>query len=127
ASIGLGNLADYPARLAKLRQLAAHYRNQLRGIAGLKLLDYQNDRESAYWLFTVKADRRRDLLRKLKERDIPASVLHQRIDRLTIFGGIDERFEGQTEFNAKQLSIPLHGDITMADVERVADVIRSGW
>src|SRR5262249_46295245 len=98
AAIGLGNLADYPARLAKLRQLAAHYRHQLRGIAGLQLLDYQNDRESAYWLLTVKVDRRGDLLRKLREFEIPASVVHQRIDRMTIFGGIDERLEGQTEF-----------------------------
>jgi len=38
AAIGIGNLADFPQRLARRQQIAACYRKKLQGVSGIELL-----------------------------------------------------------------------------------------
>lgn len=127
AAVGLGNLDDFPKQLKRRRQIASRYFQDLKNIPGLKLLDYKNDRESAYWLFTVLVERRVDFIRKLQDHDIPASVVHLRIDRYSVFGGLTKGLPGQEEFNEHQVAIPVHHGLTDEDVETVIGVIKSGW
>jgi perosamine synthetase len=127
ASVGLGNLEDFAQRLARRQQVGAFYREQLANVPGLKLLRSDKDRTHAYWLFTVLVERREDFIRALASRGIPASVVHLRIDHNTIFGGIREDLPGQSEFNQRQVSLPVHEALKEADVERVARTIREGW
>jgi len=127
AAIGLGNLDGFPARLARRRQIATFYRSQLRGVSGLQLLRAEADREHAYWLFTILVDGREDFVRKLDGEGIPTSVVDLRIDQNAVFGGIRDDLPGQAEFNNRQIAIPLHDNLTDADVERIVGTIRSGW
>src|SRR5205823_5867004 len=51
AAMGLGNLTDFPERLARRQQVGALYRERLARVPGVQLLQQNNDRTHAYWLF----------------------------------------------------------------------------
>lgn len=127
AAVGLGNLEDFPQRLARRQQIGAYYREQLGEVPGLQLLRLDDDRTHAYWLFTVLVERREDFIRKLKDHGIPASVVHLRIDHNSIFGGMRDDLPSQAEFNERQVSIPVHEGLSDEDVDQIVQTIRSGW
>lgn len=127
ASVGLGNLADFKKNLAIRRKIAKYYRNGLKNVPGLTLLDYKDDRESAYWLFTVLVERREDFIRKLKEKGIPTSVVHLRIDRNSVFGGKTAGLVGQERFDEQQISIPIHSKLSSSQIELIISTIKRGW
>jgi len=127
AAIGLGNLEEFPINLKRRRDIASRYRNELNNISGVKLLDYKNDRESSYWLFTILVDKREDFIRALKERGVPASVVHLRIDDNTVFGGITPGLENQEKFNNLQVSLPVHSGLNDYEVDLVINSVKKGW
>jgi perosamine synthetase len=127
AAVGLGNLPDIPANLARHREIARVYRDKLAGISGLTLLENQADRESSCWIFTLLVERREEFIRALKSRGVPASVVHQRIDRNRVFGGIREELAGQNLFDQRQVSLPVNVGMTETDVAAVISAIRAGW
>ncbi len=127
AAVGLGNLADFLPRLKRCREIAAIYRSELQNVPGLELLDYQDDRESAYWLFTVLVERRGDFIEKLKDCGIPTSVVHLRIDKNSVFGGLTSDLSNQEKFNQSQVSIPISDLLTDLEVEKIIQAIRKRW
>ena len=127
AAVGLGNLDDFPSNLKRRREIASRYRDELKNVPGLKLLDYKNDRESAYWLFTVLVERRLDFIKKLKEQGVSASVVHLRIDRNSVFGGITPDLPNQERFNEDQVAIPVHSGLSNDDVKQIINCIKRGW
>jgi perosamine synthetase len=127
ASVGLGNLTDFPENLKKRRLIASIYQKQFNDLPGLVLLDYQDDRESAYWLFTILVEERENFIRRLKEHGIPASVVHLRIDHNSVFGGITPNLYNQERFNQNQVAIPVHEGLSDEDVGHIVDIIKQGW
>lgn len=127
AAVGLGNLEGFKIRLRRRREIAALYRQALSDVVGMTLLEAKDDREPAYWLFTMRVERRDDFVRKLAEFGIPCSVVHQRIDRHSIFGGIRQNLSGQALFTSSQISLPVHEAIEDAQIETMISVIKSGW
>lgn len=127
AAVGLGNLDDFPSNLKRRREIASQYRAELKNVPGLTLLDYKNDREGAYWLFTVLVECRTNFIKKLKERSIPSSVVHLRIDHNSVFGGITPDLQNQERFNEDQVAIPIHGELSDEDVGKVIASVKSGW
>lgn len=126
AAVGLGNLPDIPANLARHREIARIYRDQLAGISGLTLLENLADRESSCWIFTLLAERREDFIRSLKSRGIPSSVVHQRIDRNRVFGGERDDLVGQAFFDEHQIALPVNVGLTDDDVCKIVDTICAG-
>jgi len=127
ASVGLGNLTDFPENLKKRRLIASIYQKEFNDLPGLVLLDYQDDRESAYWLFTILVEERENFIRRLKEHGIPASVVHLRIDHNSVFGGITPNLYNQERFNQNQVAIPVHEGLSDEDVGHIVDIIKQGW
>jgi perosamine synthetase len=127
AAIGLGNLKDFHQRLQRRRETGEFYRRELQDVPGLELLDFKDDREHAYWIFTLLVEKRLDFIKKLKEHDIPSSVVHQGIDRNTLFGGTREDLVSQRRFDEMQISIPVHEKLTDDDLDHIVRTIQSGW
>jgi perosamine synthetase len=126
AAVGLGNLADTPNIIRRHREIASFYRRELQGVSGLTHLVHHPDRESAHWVYTFLVDRRDDFVSALASREVPASVVHQRIDRNTIFGGASP-LEGQDFFDYRQIALPIHIGMTDEDVQSVVRAVRKGW
>ena len=127
AAIGLGNLQDFPRNLARHRAIAARYRTGLQHVPGLTRLDYRSDREGSWWMFTVLVERREDFIRALKDRGVPASVVHRRIDRNSVLGGIRPELHNQTYFDNHQVALPIHVGCTDDDISLVIDAVKRGW
>lgn len=124
SALGLANLNGYYQRLQKRREVADFYKSELKSIKALQLFKEENDRKSAYWLFGFHTKNRLDLIRKLKEKNVPASVVHQRIDKHSIFGGADLSLKNQTKFDDTQLHIPIHDAIDMKKAEYIVEAVK---
>jgi perosamine synthetase len=127
AAVGLGNLPDVPNILAWHRHVDQTYRDRLNGVSGLALLERNSDRDGSCWFFTVLVENRDGFVRALKSRGIPASVVHQRIDRNRVFGGERSDLTGQRFFDKHQIALPIHRGLTEQDVIQVIEAVRSGW
>ena len=127
AAVGLGNLPDMPGNLARHRQIAAAYRGGLKDVAGLSHLHLPADRESSWWMFTMLVERREDFIRALKSRGVPASVVHLRIDRNQVLGGINNDLTNQRLFDPLQVALPIHAGLTERDVSTVLEAVKAGW
>jgi perosamine synthetase len=127
AALGIANLGGFSERMKKRREIAAFYDQELSEIAGVKLMNYKKDRQSAYWLYPLHVEKRLDFIRHLKDKNITASVVHQRIDRNNIFGGLNNDLVNQEKFDATQIHIPIHDAIDKEKSEHIVQTIRSGW
>lgn len=127
AALGLANLEGLSARIERRRQIAALYRRELGGVAGLTLFATPAGRESAHWLFGLHVERRNDFVRALADAGVPTSVVHLAIDRYTIFGGANAELTAQRRFDETQIHIPIHDNIGEAEAAFVIDAIRKGW
>ncbi|MEW6303170.1 MAG: DegT/DnrJ/EryC1/StrS family aminotransferase [Verrucomicrobiota bacterium] len=127
AALGLANWEELPAQLARRRAIAARYREGLKNVAGIQLLECDLDREHAYWLFTMRVQRREEFIAKLASHGIPASVCDLRIDRNSVFGGLTPGLVGQEEFEREQVSIPVHAALTDEQAARIIEVVLAGW
>jgi len=127
AALGLANLKDFKERLERRRTIAKLYRKNLKDITGITLFKETKDRKSAYWLFGMHVEQREDFIRALKVKGITASVIHQRIDRNSVFGGLREDLVYQKKFDETQIHIPIHDALTDEDVEYIINSIKEGW
>lgn len=127
ASIGIGNLQDFPKNLQRVRKINNLYRESFKNIDGLTLFENKVDRDSACWLFTMLVEKREDFIKALKSRNVPASVVHLRIDNNSVFGGIKNELTNMSEFNKKQVAIPLHCGLTDEDTELIINSVKAGW
>lgn len=127
ASLGQANLPHMDRLLKRQRENAAFLDQQLAGIAGLKLLRRNLRSRPAFWTYSLRAERRDDLARKLHAAGIGAQRLHLRADRFSCFGGVPADLPGAALFENENLSIPCGWWVGDADRERIAATIRSGW
>lgn len=126
AAIGLGNLVGFKQRLWRRQRNGARYRKRLRNVPGVTLLECQQDRTHAYWLFTMLVEHREDFIRKLQEWNIPVSIVHRRIDSYSLFGGPYD-LPGQAIFSEKQISLPVHDALGLDTIDFICDIIEDGW
>ncbi|MFA4818139.1 MAG: DegT/DnrJ/EryC1/StrS family aminotransferase [Parcubacteria group bacterium] len=127
AALGLANLENIDQRLARRRQIAKKYQKELNNISRLKLFTYNNDRESAYWLFGMHVENREKFILALKDKGITASVVHLSIDHNSIFGGKQKELVNQRRFDETQIHIPIHDGLTDEDVDYIIKTIKQGW
>jgi len=128
AALGITALAEFDETLEYRKMLFSEYEKQLAGIDGIKLIGTGlTDREHAAWLCTVLAERRVDLMKKLREYKIESGQVHYRNDRYTVFGGRRSDLPNMDSTEEKYLVLPLHLRMTPQDVETIGNVIKSGW
>ena len=126
AALGLANLADLPTRLTRRRHIAAQFDSALAGVAGITHLARPEDRLSSWWLYGMRVQRRLDFIRALRDRGVPTSVCHLRIDSNAVFGGLCD-LPNTAQFDAEQINLPVHEALTDADVAQVIAAVRAGW
>lgn len=129
ASMGLTALETFNDVLRLRRSLFARYVDGLRGIDGIRVVgEGYTDREHAAWLCTVLVDERRDLTRKLRDNAIESGQVHFRNDRYSVFAEFRRHhLPNMDEIDDRYLILPLHTHMTVTDVDRVCETIRSGW
>ncbi|HEX4838872.1 MAG TPA: DegT/DnrJ/EryC1/StrS family aminotransferase [Rhabdochlamydiaceae bacterium] len=125
AAIGLAQLNHVRSVLEAHRSNAQFYNEKLSGISsqGLELLNYQSDRSSSYWLYTIKVRDFRPFMEVMKSKGITVSQVHARNDHHTVFKAFKADLPGVDAFVQKQVSIPVGWWITSQEREYIAKAI----
>jgi len=127
AAMGLEAMKILPQTLAHHRELFEAYRQGLANIPGIKFIGDDEDHYSSCWLCTVLAEKREDLRKKLAEYGIESNQVHYRNDIYTVFGGRVSHCPNMDKLEGKYLVLPMHYHLKVTDIERICEVIRSGW
>lgn len=127
ASLGLAGLDEFTETLLHRKRLFKIYLDNLQGIAGLNIVNDNDERkEHAAWLFTVTVENRQELQLKLRKNKIESGQTHYRNDRYSIFP-IEGNYPGMDSIDDKYLVLPLHTKMNERDVIRICEVIKQGW
>lgn len=127
SALGIANLSTLDTRLKRRRQIAEKYRKHFQNISGIQIFSYNPDRKSAWWLFGMHVQKRNNFIRALKDRGITCSVVHQRIDKHPIFGGIQKDLVNQAKFDSTQIHLPIYESLTDKQVDHIISSVKKGW
>jgi dTDP-4-amino-4,6-dideoxygalactose transaminase len=127
ATIGLANLEIIDTVVGRHRANAAFYDAELAGVDGVELLQRADDRESSFWLYTMKVDRRDDFMRKMHAARIAVSRVHERNDIHSCVKEFVSDLPQLEQTVASMICIPVGWWVTEEDRGRIVDTIRSGW
>lgn len=125
ATIGLAQFPYLPQILAKRRENAAYYRKHLQGLTRVQLLEETSDRQSSYWLFTIKVDDQVRFIDYMYRNGIQTSIVHERNDRHSIFSNYNNQdLIGLDEFSRKMVCIPVGPWVGEKERNYIVEMIR---
>jgi len=127
ATLGLAQLPHLDAITSRHRENGQYFDDALKTILGVTVLTRRSDCTSAYWTYSLLAERRDELMRKLLSHGIGTQRLHLRNDSYACFGGKPKLLPGVASFDTHNLSIPCGWWVSDAERERIVECIRSGW
>lgn len=129
AALGLAQLAGLDDVVARQRANGRYYEQALSGVSGLTLLKRREDAVSGYWTYSMRAERRADLMRKLLQHGIGCQRLHLRTDHYSCFSDArrDDALPGVDLFDRENLSIPCGWWLAPEEREQIVACIRGGW
>ena len=128
AAMGLAALEEWNETFSLRQALFSRYCTNLRGNPDLTVVgDGFTDRLHGAWMMTIMVDAPEQLQKKLLSNRIESNQVHFRNDRYSIFGGRRSDLPIMDKLESRYLVIPLHTHMTIEDVDRVCEVIQSGW
>ncbi len=127
AAIGLVQMRYILSVLDKYINNGKYYDENLKNIDGLQLVNYYNNTEASYWLYTMKVDRREDFIEMMEANGIAASPLHHRNDTHSLFSESKKELPWFEEFYSKLIHIPCGWWVTENDRLNIVDAIKKGW
>lgn len=129
ATLGIAQLEHAASIIGRYRANGQYFDRALENTPGIMLLRRLNDSISGYWTYSLRAERRAGLLRKLHANGIGAQRLHLRNDCYSCFADSrsTDALPGVDLFDRENLSIPCGWWVTAEDRERITACIRSGW
>ena len=128
ASIGINQLQNIESILNIYYRNGRIYQSRLMNTSGIEILERNSFMQPSYWVFTLLADRRDDLLKALRSRGIYASKIHLRNDMYSCYGtGLQESLIGVKYFSEHDLCIPCGWWVTEDDANKIVESIKMGW
>lgn len=121
AALGLGNLIGIQEGIEKRRAIAeCYFTNMTHG-------SHTWFEGSSWWVYSFLVQDREDFLREMKNKNIPASVVHVGIDKHPIFGIEYDDLPNQRYWDKHHVCLPCHSSMTWEDVQRVVEAVNAGW
>jgi len=127
ATIGLANFNHIEAILYAHHTNGLYYEEHLENVSGVKLLEKRLDRESAYWIYTMRVENRDDFIRKMKEHGIAVSRVHDRNDKHQCVHQYRSALPGLDEICADMICIPCGWWVGDEEREYIVGKIKEGW
>lgn len=126
AAIGRAQLKRFDNDLKSKRiQLAKHYREILKNIEQIKLLEWDENGTTPFILpVRVPATSRDSLRAKLLENGIETGVHYKPNHLLTKFRDSKNKFPNAELLYSELITLPLHPNLNISDVERVVETLK---
>jgi len=125
AAIALSQLPYLEQQNARRTEIASLYTKHLSNVPGVKFLKHKSDRKSSFHLFCILAEKRDDLVNKLRENGVAVSVHYRRNDLYPMYE--KQELPNTERFWRSVISLPMHLALTDEQIEYIADIIRKGW
>ena len=127
ATVGIENLKHADTIIGTHKANGQYYNNALQNTDGVILLENDIRKESAYWLYTMRVERRDDFMRYMLENGIVTSRVHERNDKHTCTAEFREDLPNVDLVTNDMISIPVGWWVTNENREYIVDVIKRGW
>ncbi|MGI9357250.1 MAG: DegT/DnrJ/EryC1/StrS family aminotransferase [Rhizobiaceae bacterium] len=124
AAIGLVSLRYLDEDNAYRRQLADWYLEDLKGANGISHVPVADGCESSRHLVQVLVDNRDEVLKLLYEADIYPGVHYRDNTQYRMYDYAKDTLPVTSDFSNRLISLPVHLNLTRADVNRVSDTLR---
>lgn len=127
ATIGLANLTHMENNLNICRSNGHYYDQHLKNLRNIELLENADNRESAYWLYTMKIlnDKKLDFMEFMKDKNIMVSQVHQRNDLNTCVEEFKDDNLSNLDMIEKQIiCIPVGWWISHVDRTYIVECIK---
>lgn len=127
ATIGLAQMKHVEDTVGRYITNGKYYDEALKGIDGLQLIQYYEDTEPSYWLYTMKVEKRDEFIKMMTAANIAASPLHHRNDSHSIFASSKRELPNLDKFYSELIHIPCGWWVNDEDREYIVDTIKKGW
>jgi perosamine synthetase len=127
AAIGLANIQELDSILKKREHIVGRYKKALGEMDGITLFESNPNRKSSFGLFTLHVQRREDFCKILRARGVETSIVHDRNDKYSVFGGLRKDLPHLDSFSKTHISLPLHNQLDDRDVDHIIKSIKAGW
>tara|TARA_B100001175_G_C19512402_1_gene644779 strand:+ start:3763 stop:4956 length:1194 start_codon:yes stop_codon:yes gene_type:complete len=127
ATIGINNLPGVEENIAKTIDNANFYNQELVNVPGVTLLENNSDRQSSYWIYTLKVERQQDFMSKMKECNIMVSRVHERNDIHSCMSEFRTDLPNLDKLVKEMICIPVGWWVTPEDRQYIVDCIKEGW
>ena len=127
ATIGINNLTGVKTNINTTIDNANFYNQELSDVSGVTLLENKSDRQSSYWIYTMKVERQQDFMDKMKECNIMVSRVHERNDIHSCMSEFKTDLPNLDKLVKEMICIPVGWWVTPEDRQYIVDCIKSGW
>ena len=127
AVVGVENLKVIDDLVKTHKSNGAYYNNELKKVDGVTLLENKKDRDSAYWIYTIKVKDRNNFMRMMAERGIMVSRVHERNDKHTCVSDFVSHLPTLDEVVEEMICIPVGWWVSKEDREYIVNTIKAGW
>jgi dTDP-4-amino-4,6-dideoxygalactose transaminase len=127
AAIGMENFKHIDEIIEKHKDNAAYYDKNLKGVKGVTLLERNPDMDSAFWIYSLKVERKGDFMKYMKECGIAVSQVHERNDIHTCVKEYRSLLPNLDRVIGEVISIPIGWWVTEEDRKYIVDCIKKGW
>lgn len=127
ATVGIENLKHANTIIGTHKANGQYYNAALQNTNGITLLENDSRKDSAYWLYTMRVERRDDFMRYMLENGIVTSRVHERNDKHTCTAEFREELPNVDLVTNDMISIPVGWWVTNENREFIVDIIKRGW
>jgi perosamine synthetase len=127
AAMGLGQLPHFESNFKRRAEIAKIYREELEKVTKITLLESENDRISANWLFAMHVKDRLQFANQMRSKGIEVAVHNWRNDKYSIFGGLRKDLPNTARLDETLICIPLHTKLSDEDVDYIIASVKKGW
>ncbi len=127
AAIGKEQLRFVDGILAKRRERAKIYDEELKGAKGVTLMKYEPNRKSSYFLYPIHVERRHKFVQAMAAKGVELCMQNFRNDQFSIFGGLRRDLPKTDLIDRDFICLPIHEDLTSEDLQYIIETVKAGW
>ncbi len=127
AVIGIENLKFADTIINAHKDNAKYFDTNLNDVCGVTTLTRHNNRESAFWIYSMLVDDRDGFYKWMKECNIVVSQVHERNDKHTCVKDYISALPQLDKTIGKVVNIPNGWWVTPEQREYIVECIKKGW
>ena len=127
AAIGVAQMEQLPGFVQKKKEIDAWYKSQLEGVGDITFQQVDKEIDANCWLFTIRTASQKALLKALNENQLQSRPFWVPMNRLQMYKNdlYVQSNDKAGQLYEECLSVPCSTNITLGEMEKVVEIIKS--